>query len=160
MARKETYPVDVDPAQIVRWIKVETETEPSAFRINALRARETREIPFRRDICLGDEERQDLSEVATIATLEISPANSNDGWQLTVVVEDELGPRVLDEGEPTGEEQQIDLGTFYKEFVRPGRGSAFAFAEVDGPTARARMSRLLNAIEQNRHGRHRRFPAR
>lgn len=151
MAQKETYPVDLDPGQIVRWIKTETEADPSAFRINARRAREVREIPARREIRFGDEEREDLSEIATVGTLEIRPAHASDGWQLTVIVEDEVGPRLLDEGGLGAEEQQIDLATFYKEFIRPERGAAYALAEVDGSAARARMTRLLNAIEQNRH---------
>jgi hypothetical protein len=101
-----------------------------------------------------------LSEIATIVTLEIAPAHMSDGWLLTVIVEDELGPRVQYDGEFAEREQQIDLGTFFKEFIRPGRGIANVIAEVYGPIARARMTRLLNAIEQNRHSGNRRSPSR
>jgi len=147
----QNYPVDIDPEQIVRWIKVENETVPSTFRIIARRVREVRESPVRSETHLGDEEREDLSEIATIATLEIAPSHRSDGWLLTVVVEDEVGPRVPDAGAVTEKEQQIDLGTFYNEFIRPGRGSANVTADVEGPAARARVTRLLNAIERNRH---------
>jgi hypothetical protein len=160
MARKETYPVDIDPAQIVRWVKAETEAKPSDFTITAWRTAEVREIPVRKEIHLGDEEREDLSEIATIATLEIAPAHTRDGWLLIVIVEDELGPRMQYDGKLAECEQQIDFGTFYKDFIRPGRGNANVIAEVDGPMARARMTRLLNAIEQNRHSRNRRSPSR
>jgi hypothetical protein len=119
-----------------------------------------RELPVRREIHLGDEEREDLSEIATIGMLEIAPAHASDGWLLTIIFEDEVGPRVLDEGEPTGDEQQIDLGTFYKEFIRSRRGNAYAIAEVDGATARSRLTRLLNTIEQDRHSQNRRAPTR
>lgn len=148
----ETYPVDLDPAQVVRWIKSEHETSPSMFRIAARRSREVREIPLRRELHLGDEEREDLSEIATVATLEIAPVQASEGWSLRVVVEDEIGPRISEGGMTSEEEQQIDLGTFYHEFIRPGRGSANVIAEVDGPTARARVTGLLHAIEKNRHG--------
>lgn len=49
-------------------------------------------------------------------------------------------------------EQQIDFGTFYKEFIRPGRGNATVTAEVEDPAAKAYLTRLVNAIETNRHG--------
>jgi hypothetical protein len=160
MVRKETYPVDIDPAQIVRWVKAESEAKPSDFTITAWRTAEVREIPVRKEIRLGDEEREDLSEIATIVTLEIAPAHMSDGWLLTVIVEDEVGPRVQYDGKLAEREQQIDLGTFYKDFIRPGRGNANVIAEVYGPIARARMTRLLNAIEQNRHSRNRRSPSR
>src|SRR3974377_1745921 len=102
----ETYPIDLDPEQIVRWIVAEQKTAPSAFRVNARRTTEVGDVPSRKEIHLGDEEREDLREMATIATLEIAPSHASDGWLLTVAVEDENGPPVLD-----GEEK-IALGRF------------------------------------------------
>ena len=84
----QTFPVDVDPEQVVRWIRAEHEAAPSTFKITARRTMEVREIPVRKETHFGDEEREDLSEVATIATLEIAPIHARDGWLLTVVVED------------------------------------------------------------------------
>ena len=49
-------------------------------------------------------------------------------------------------------EQQIDLGTFYKEFIRPGRGNATVTAEVADPAAKEHLARVIQAIETNRHG--------
>jgi len=140
----QPYPVDIDPEQIVRWVVAEHEVAPSTLKTLARRTTELREIPARREFLLGDEEREDLSEVATIATLEIAPAHAADGWRLTVVVEDEVGPRIP-------QEEQIDLGTFYKQFIRSGRGSASVTAEVENAAAEARIARLLEAIERNRH---------
>lgn len=148
----ESYPVDIDPEQVVRWVKAECEAAPSSFRVRARRSREAHELPVGGETHLGDQEREDLSEIATIATLEIAPAHASDGWLLSVVVEDELGPRVSDGGTGDEAEQQIDLGTFYKEFVRPGRGNASVIAEVEDAAAEARMARLIDAIETNRHG--------
>jgi hypothetical protein len=144
-----TYPVDIDPEQIVRWVMAEHQTAPSTLKTVARRTTEVRELPVRREFHLGDQEREDLSEVATIATLEIAPVPASDGWLLSVVVEDEIGARVPDtDVEP---EQQIDLGSFYSQFMRPGRGTASVVAEVENPAAEARMTRLLDLIEKNRH---------
>jgi hypothetical protein len=147
----ETYPVDIDPKQVVRWVKAEHEAAPSSFRVLARRTTEAREIPFGKEIHLGDEEREDLSEIATIATLDVSPVPASDGWLLSIVVEDESGPRVSVGGMTAEAAQQIDLGTFYNEYIRPGRGTANIVVEVEGPAARARVTRLLDAIEKNRH---------
>ncbi len=147
----ESFPVDLDAGQIVRWIMAEQAAAPSTFKTRARLMTEMREIPQRRELHLGDEEREDLSEVATIATLEIAPAHADGGWLLTVTVEDEIGPRLSAEEATTETEKQIDLGTFYSTFIRPGRGTANVVAEVDSPTARINVTRLLNSIERNRH---------
>ena len=147
-----TYPVDIDPGQVTRWLKAECEVAPPTFKISATRRQEAREIPVRAETHLGDVEREDLTEIATIATLEIAPVHAEDGWLLSVVVEDEVGPR-LSNGSAGGEaEQQIDFGTFYEEFIRPGRGNATVTAEVTDPAAKEHLDRLLQAIETNRHG--------
>jgi hypothetical protein len=148
----QTYPLDIDPKQLVRWIKAECEAAPSTFRITARRAREVRAIPGGKETHLGDAEREDLSEIATIGTLEIAPVHASDGWLLSVVVEDEIGPRISDGDVEPGAEQQIDLGAFYNDFIRPGRGTANVTADVADPAAKARVTRLLNEIETDRHG--------
>lgn len=147
----ESFPVDIDPQQLVRWVMAEHDTAPSSLKTSGRRVSELREIPARSEFHLGDEEREDLSEVATIATLEIAPVHERDGWLLTVTVEDEIGPRVSGIEADIGAEQQIDLGTFYHEFIRPGRGTANVVAEVDSPSARTRVTQLLDMIQRNRH---------
>src|SRR5665213_207265 len=147
----ETYPVDSGPGRGAGWVKAECEVAPSTFRISARRRREVREIPVRAETHLGDEEREDLTEIATIATLEIAPVHASDGWLLSVVVEDEIGPRVSYGGTGGEAEQQIDLATFYKEFIRPGRGNANVTAEAADPAAKEHLARLIEAIETNRH---------
>jgi len=109
----ESFPVDIDPGQVVRWIIAEHAIAPSTLKTTARRASEARELPTRPEFHLGDEEREDLSEVATVATLEIAPVHEHDGWLLTVTVEDEIGPRASGGGAGAPAEQQIDLGTFY-----------------------------------------------
>ncbi len=147
----ESFAVDIDPGQIVRWVMAEHKTAPSSFKINARRVTEVRAIPARREYHLGDQERYDLTEAATIATLEIAPAHERDGWLLIVTVEDEIGPRPTGTGIDAGSEQQIDLGTFYNEFIRPGRGTANVVAEVADPSGRHHVTQLLEKIERNQH---------
>jgi len=146
----ETYPVDIDPAQLLRWLKSESEAAPATFRVTGTRSQERRALPVGSEAHLGDEEREDLSEVATVATLEFAPLHVHEGWQLKVIVEDELGPRVVGATGVEGE-QAIDLATFYGEYIRPGRGIANVVADVESPAARHRLNRLLAEIEKNRH---------
>ncbi len=147
-----TYPVDIDAAQVVHWIMAEQQATPTRFRILARRASEVRDIPARRELHLGDEEREDLSEVDTIATLEIAPAHAGDGWLLTVEVEDEAGPRLPERRPLVEPEESIDLRRFYEEFIRPGRGIANVVAEVEDDEAEVRLNELVGSIEKNLHG--------
>lgn len=152
----ETYPIEIEPEQVVDWIIAESRVSPSEFKIRARRAVETRELPGRKELRLGGEEREDLSEIATVGTLEIAPAQAADGWSLTVVVEDEFGPRIFDDPEAVAGEREIDVTAFYDLFIRPRRGTATAVVTVDSPAARARVTRLTQDIETDRHGSSRR----
>lgn len=147
-----TYPLDIDPGQVVRWLMAEQEASPSRFRILARRAAELRDIPVRSALHLGDEERETLSEVDTIATLELAPAHAGEGWLLTIEVEDEAGPRLPDKGAPSAVEGGIDLRIFFDEFIRPGRGIATVEAAVEDDAAEARLNELVDSIERDRHG--------
>jgi hypothetical protein len=143
-----TCPIDIEPEQIVRRLVAEHKAAPSLLRFDARRGVEVRDIPPRPELHLGDEEREDLREVATVATLEVTPAHASDGWILKITVEDETGPRVSSDA---ASEQKIDLGTFYQEFIRSGRGIATASAEVQDPAAEYHLKVLLDAILVNRH---------
>jgi hypothetical protein len=146
------FPVDIDPQQIVRWIIAEHRITPSSLKLAARRTTEVRQIPARREFHLGDEEREDLSEIATVATLEIAPAHPSDGWLMTITVEDEIGPRGPGRGTTVEDDQQIDLETFYSQFIRPERGTATVVAQANDAAAEARISSLLASIESDRHG--------
>lgn len=148
----EPFPVDIDPKQIVRWVIAEHRITPSSLKIVARRTVEERQIPARADLHLGDEEREDLSEIATVATLEVAPAHPSDGWLMTIVVDDEIGPRGPGRGTTVEDEQQIDLETFYSQFIRPERGIATVVAQANDAAAEARLSSLFASIESDRHG--------
>jgi hypothetical protein len=68
-----------------------------------------------------------------------------------VLVEDEVGPRVLEEGTVDEGDEEIELDTFYDEFIRAGRGSANVVAEVENSSSQQRLAALLSTIERNRH---------
>ena len=142
----QTISIDIDPGQLVHWLEVECAISPSTLKITASRSRSAADIPVRSELHLGDAEREDLSEVATIGALEITPAHDSGGWKLTVIVEDEVGPRLLDGGAGDWPEQAIDLGTF-----RSGRGTANVFAEVQDAAAVDRVQQLISTIEADRH---------
>jgi hypothetical protein len=148
----QTYPLDIDAVQVVRWIMAESKAAPSRFNVIARRAFEVQDLPTRRELRLGDEEREDLTEVDTIATLEIAPARASEGWLLTVEVEDEAGPRLPESDPPVEGDGQIDLRRFYDEFIASGRGVANVVAEVEDDAAEARLNALLSSIEKDHHG--------
>jgi hypothetical protein len=50
------------------------------------------------------------------------------------------------------EEEEIDLGAFYEEFIKTNRGTAEATAEVDSAAAKASISRVLGAMLKDIHG--------
>jgi hypothetical protein len=147
----QIYPVDLDPEQVVRWVMAERKAAPSSFTVVARRTLEPRDLPAQREFHLGDQEREELSEIATVASLEVSPTHASDGWRLMVLVEDEVGPRVLEEGTVDEGDEEIELDTFYDEFIRAGRGSANVVAEVENSSSQQRLAALLSTIERNRH---------
>jgi hypothetical protein len=146
-----TYPIDIEPEQIVRWLVAEENATPSLFRFDARCANEVRDIPDRSEYHLGDVEREDLEEVDTVATLEVRPARASEGWTLTVTVEDEAGPGVTGQEAGNNSEQQMDLGAFYRHFIRSGRGIATATANVQTAAGEQHLKEILDAILVDRH---------
>lgn len=145
----DAYPVDIDPGQIVRWVMAENKTGPHRLSVRARRVLEPHDIPLREEYRLGDQERDELHDVATVATLEITPLHVVEGWRLTITVVDEAGPKLPEKGMTAESEQAIDISTFYREFIEPDRGDAEATAEVEGPDAEAHLAELLDAIGRN-----------
>jgi hypothetical protein len=55
---------------------------------------------------------------------------------LRIRLEDDIGPRVPEDEAVSAEEEEIDLGAFYEEFIKGNRGTAEAIAEVDSAETR------------------------
>jgi hypothetical protein len=149
----ETYPVDIAPEQIVRWLMVEGCLHAFDLLVSATRSFEPGAL-----IC-GEEEREEVSEVSEVGLLEVMPRQRPHIWTLRVRVEDDIGPR-LPEDEPVPEaEEELDLPTFYEEFIKADRGLTEVSVEVDSPAAKASFNRVLDAILTDRHQRGKSKPA-
>lgn len=143
----ESCAVEIDPEQVVRWLMVERERSPSALIVEARRVSEIRPIQERPELRLGDEEREDLGDKTTTAVLEVRPRHANEGWRMTICVEDEFCPS--ESGSEN--EEPIDLDTFYLDYIRSGRGTVAIAAEVDGPPGKLHLHQFLDSVVTNAH---------
>jgi hypothetical protein len=153
----ETYPVDIAPEQVVRWLMVEGRLHAFDLLVSATRSFEPGELAG--DERLGGEEREEVSEISEVGLLEVMPRQKPHIWTLRVRVEDDIGPR-LPEDEPIPEtEEELDVPTFYEEFIKADRGIAEVSVEVDSPAAKASFNRVLEAMLTDRHQRGKVEPA-
>jgi len=152
-ATMETYPLDIDPEQIVLWLMQEERAGRGKLQLAASRAYETPEVAGRELADLGDQERAELSDVLEVGLLEVTPPPGSARWTLRLRFEDDTASR-LPEDEPVPEgEEEIDLETFYNAFVAPPRGTMEVSVEVESPAAKGAFTKVLNAIRANRHNR-------
>lgn len=155
----ETYPVDIAPEQVVSWLMVEGRLHAFDLLVSATRSFEPGELTGGASQRLGEEEREEVSEISEIGLLEVMPRQKFHIWTLRVRVEDDIGPR-LPEDEPAPEaEEELDLPTFYEEFIKADRGVAEVSVELDSPAAKASFNRVLEAILTDRHQRGKAKPA-
>lgn len=144
----ETYPLDIAAEQIVAWLLEEERRKRGTFLTTATRAYVSEAVPAGTKR-LGDAERQDLSDVVEVGTLEASQPGA--GWTLRVRIEEPLGDR-LPEDEPAPEEaEELDLAAFQQEFFRPERGTAFVELDAEDDAALQRFHGLVNAMRSDRH---------
>ncbi len=147
----EPFPVDVEAKQIVRWLMEEVRRPACDLLIAATRSYRRNALGTREDSRFGDAERDDLSEMTEVGFVEVMPRQKPGGWTLRIRVEDDIGPGLPeDEPVPTGDEE-IDLATFYEEFIAGDRGLAEVSADVVGADAEVGLSLLLDAILKDRH---------
>jgi len=149
----ESYSVDLAAQQIVRWLMDEERRHRFDLLVRTARSFQHRDLGPGDDSRLGDVEREDLSEKAEVGTMEVVPRHKPSLWTLRVRVVDEIGPTLpVDEPVPSGEEE-IDLLAFYEEFIANDRGLAEVSAEVEGPAAKGSLTRVLEAMREDRHQR-------
>jgi hypothetical protein len=149
----EPYQVDVEAKQIVRWLMDEERRRAFDLLVNATRSYEREELEAGEEGKLGDAESEDVSEISEVGLLEVMPRKEPSRWTLRVRVADDIGPRTPEEEPVPTEDEEIDLPTFYEEFIAADRGLAEVSAEVEGPAAKANLTRLLDAILEDRHQR-------
>jgi hypothetical protein len=155
----ETYPIDIAPDQVVRWLMVEGRLHAFDLLVSATRSFGTGELTGGASRRLGDEEREEVSEISEVGVLEVMPRQKPHIWTLRIRVEDDIGPR-LPEDEPVPEtEEELDLPTFYEEFIKANRGVAEVSLDAESPAAKAQATRVLNAILTDQHQRGKGKPA-
>jgi hypothetical protein len=147
----ETYPIDIDAAQIVRWLIDERRRGASHLNVFATRSYAVEALDENERQHLDTEDEGDLDDILAVGTLEVHPAADRNGWVLRVRVEDRLGPRLPeDEGAPEDEEE-IDLEAFEAEFIRPQRGTVDVSLDAEDEAARARFAQVFGHMLRNEH---------
>jgi hypothetical protein len=155
----ETYPVDIAPEQVVRWLMVEGRLHAFDLLVTATRSYQIGELSGGRSARLDEEMREETTELSEIGLLEVMPRQKPHIWTLRIRVEDDIGPR-LPEDEPVPEtEEELDLPTFYEEFIKADRGVAEVSLDAESPAAKAQATRVLNAILTDQHQRGKGKPA-
>ena len=103
----ETYPVDLEASQIVRWLIDEERRGTLQLRVTATRSYAVEALE-KADLDQIGEEVEDLNDILAIGTLEVRPPVPKNGWVLRIRVEDRIGPRVPeDEVRPKGRRRLI-----------------------------------------------------
>lgn len=149
----ETYPVDLAAQQIVRWLMDDQRIHAFDLLVRTTRSFEHRGLGPDDDSRFGDVEREDLGESTEVGIMEVAPRRKPGLWTLRIRVADDIGPGLPeDEPVPSGEEE-IDLQTFYEEFIKNDRGLTEVSAEVESPAAKGSLTRVLHAIREDRHRR-------
>lgn len=147
----ETYPLDIPAEQIVRWLIEEERAGRHDIRITATRSYLREDVPTLEQLTLSEEEREDLTEVTEIGVLEVAPQHGAEGWVLRVRIEDALGERLPEDAPAPDEPEELDLNNFQKEFVLPGRGTAFVAVDAETPDAWASFQWLLREMQTDKH---------
>jgi hypothetical protein len=148
----ESIAVDLAPEQIVRWLLDEDRRDALDLLLHAMRSYRTGEMSNEERAGLDDGEEEGLSETCEVGVLEVRPRHEPHRWVLRIRVEDDIGPRVPEDEPVPEEEEEIDLGAFYEEFIKGNRGTAEATAEVDSAADKASIDRLLGAMIRDIHG--------
>jgi hypothetical protein len=146
----ETYPVDLEAPQIVRWLIEEQRRGTLGFNAVATRSYVTEDLEDSESQQLS-EDAEGLSDVLAVGELEIRPPAARDGWALRIRVEDRLGPRLPEDEDAPGEEEEIDLATFETEFILPERGTPEVLLDAEDAQAKARFSRVFKQMLTGQH---------
>ena len=115
----ETYPVDLEASQIVRWLIEEQRRGTLQLNVMATRSYVVEALE-KADLDQIGEEGEDLSDILAIGMLEVSPPAAKDGWVLRIRVEDRIGRGCARRRRGT---RSSDLRSgFYRARVRHRRG--------------------------------------
>jgi len=147
----ETYPLDIAAKQVVRWLIDEEHGGRRNLQISASRTYLHEEISTPQERGLGDEEREDLTEVTAVGILEVAPPQKAEGWLLRVRIEDTIGQRLPDDISASDEPEEIDLEEFWETFIVPQHGTAFVAMDAETAKAWTSSQELLDDMRGNKH---------
>lgn len=145
--------VDIEPRQIVRWLLDEERIKAFDLLVTATRSYEREELAPGEERQLGEAEAEELSEINEVGLLEVMPRKEPSRWTLRLRVTDDIGPRMPEDEPVPTEDEEIDLTTFNEKFVVADRGFTEVSAEAQDRAASAELTRLVEAIVENRHRR-------
>jgi len=92
------------------------------------------------------EPEDELNEVVKLGTMDVEPTGTPEGWTLHVSIVDELGDHLPDDEEAAGEPEEIEVGDFWKEFVRIGPDSTLAEVSAESGAAKQRFDTFLERL--------------
>lgn len=116
----DEYPVDIPPADILRWVRADAARKTPRLWVRASKAYRSEADLTRQAPRVGDED--DLSLATAEAVMDVSPARGGAAWTLRVMAEQEvrLGSPAEDSDYEDADDLPIDA--FEAEFLVPGEG--------------------------------------
>lgn len=147
----ETYPVDLEASQIVRWLIEEKRRGKLDLNVAATRSYVAEDFEEADLSQFSDADAADLSDVLAVGLLEVRPPNGKNGWVLKIRVEDRIGPRLPDDEDAPEGEEEIDLETFEAGFIAPDPDAAEVTLEAENAHAQADFIKIFNHMLRNEH---------
>lgn len=142
----EPYAIDLDPEQVVKWLSDKSHLDAFNIGVRATRSYEAAELRGGKSARLSDTDLDEVNDIVEVGLLEVFPAARPSVWKISLRIEDDLGPRLPEDGSAPAEEEEMDLSSFLEEFVRSGRGISLLSAEVESTAAGRRLERVLKAM--------------
>jgi hypothetical protein len=149
----ESIAIDLTPEQIVRWLLDEERRDAFDLLVNATRSYGVGALSEEERASLDDTKDGEIGEISEVGHLEVRPRREPHRWVLRVRVEDDIGPRLPEDEAVPENEEDIDLSTFFEEFVVPNRGIADVSAEVQGSAAKISLNHILREMTTDWHKR-------
>ena len=147
----ETYPLDISAEQIIKWLIDEEREGRHGLQISASRTFLREDISDPSGSGLGEEEREDLTEVIEVGSVEVWPQQKASGWLLRLRIEDALTQRLPEDASSSEQAEEIDLTAFEQEFISKGQGTAFVAVDAETPEAWSSFQALLHEMQTNSH---------
>ncbi len=145
----EEYELDTFSDQIVHWLSEELAQERPRVSCVATRDFVSDE---RADLqSAGLSEDADAKSLVTVGMLEITPLIADEGWRLTVRVEDTVGAHTPEDSSVPDYPEEIDLDDFQNQFTASDNCTEFVTLRADTQSAKRRFDDLFVDIVKDRH---------